>query len=380
MPSARGDLSVSSVSYDWTQEENRWSAAWGSPAAEWFGTLLPRIQGFIPVDTILEIAPGYGRWTNYLKDHCENLIVVDLAEMCIDACKQRFATSSHITYHVNDGRSLEMIPDESIDFVFSFDGLVDAEADVLEGYIRQLATKLKPNGLGFIHHSNLGMYSELLALTREVPPESRKVLLDKGELIDPGPVVHAESMSARLFEDYCDKAGMQCISQELLNWFNKNLIGCLSVFTPKDSIWARRNTVVENPHFMDEVKRIQAVAQLYGSSSDYECFHDVAGDDRVIGWAWDKSKPGARIAVDIFDGETLLASVAAGEYRPDLIPYTKDHGCHAFSYDLPASVKDGLPHEIKVKIRGKDIEAFGTPKTFTSSPVQAPRKKSQSGG
>ncbi|MEK6280890.1 MAG: hypothetical protein AABN95_11100 [Acidobacteriota bacterium] len=29
---------------------------------------LPRIHPFIPVGTILEIAPGYGRWTHYLKD------------------------------------------------------------------------------------------------------------------------------------------------------------------------------------------------------------------------------------------------------------------------------------------------------------------------
>ena len=109
MPSIEENLSVWNRSYDWSQEGDEWSSAWGGPEAEWFGTILPRIHALIPAGTILEIAPGFGRWTHYLKDHCERLIVVDLSEKCIEACKTRFSSSAHITYHVNDGRSLEMI-------------------------------------------------------------------------------------------------------------------------------------------------------------------------------------------------------------------------------------------------------------------------------
>jgi hypothetical protein len=259
-----------------------------------------------------------------------------------------------------------MIPDESIDFVFSFDSLIHVEADVLEAYLSHLTRKLKPNGRGFIHHSNLGMYSELVALTKQVPPESRKHLIEKGELIDLV-VWHAESMTAKLFEEYCDRAGMQCISQELINWFNKYLIGCLSVFTPKNSVWARPNSVWENPNFMDEVKMIETRSRLYSASPCFECFHDGANDEKVWGWAWNKNNPGAKVAVDIFDSETLLASIVAREYRADIASYTKDNGCHAFVYELPASAKDGLPHKIRVKIKETNIDAYGTPKVFTSS-------------
>jgi SAM-dependent methyltransferase len=367
MPSLEENLSVWDGSYDWAAGGNEWSSAWGGPEAQWFGTLLPRIHRFIPVGTILEVAPGYGRWTHYLKDYCDNLIVVDLAEKCIEACKKRFASCSHITYHVNDGRSLEMIPDESIDFVFSFDSLIHAEADVLEAYVSQLAKKLKTDGIGFIHHSNLGIYSELVALTKEVPPESRKPLIEKGDLID---LVawHAESVTAKLFEEYCDRAGMQCVSQELINWFNKYLIGCLSVFTPKDSVWARPNRVLENSNFMDEVKMIAVLSQLYSTSPCIECFHDGANGGTVWGWAWDKHDPNARVAVDIYDGEALIAlNVEATQYRSDLVPYTKDDGCHGFEYKLPPSVNDGQPHWIRVKISGTGTNAYGTPIVYKSS-------------
>jgi hypothetical protein len=42
-------------------------------------------------------------------------------------------------------------------------------------------------------------------------------------------------------------AGLQCISQELVNWgTDELLIDCFSLFTPKNSIWARPNNVIEN--------------------------------------------------------------------------------------------------------------------------------------
>jgi hypothetical protein len=49
-----------------------------------------------------------------------------------------------------------MIADRSIDLALSFDSLVHAEADVLSSYLAQLATKLRSDGVAFIHHSNFG--------------------------------------------------------------------------------------------------------------------------------------------------------------------------------------------------------------------------------
>src|SRR5688500_242534 len=110
--------------YDWIQAGEEWSEPWGSSAARWFGTILPRIHDCLPAGTILEIAPGFGRWTHYLKEHCGQLHVVDPDERCIETCRRRFSRDPNLSYHVNDGRSLAMIPDGSIDFVFSFDSLV----------------------------------------------------------------------------------------------------------------------------------------------------------------------------------------------------------------------------------------------------------------
>jgi len=91
-------------------------------------------------------------------------IAVDLSPKCVEHCKQRYSIDGHVEFHVNDGRSLSMVSDDSIDFAFSFDSLVHAEEDVLEAYLKELSKKLGPGGTGFIHHSNMGAYPARLSL------------------------------------------------------------------------------------------------------------------------------------------------------------------------------------------------------------------------
>ena len=49
--------------YDWSRAGEEWSEGWGGSHAQWYGVVLPRIARFLPASSILEIAPGHGRWT-----------------------------------------------------------------------------------------------------------------------------------------------------------------------------------------------------------------------------------------------------------------------------------------------------------------------------
>ncbi|MEK6333507.1 MAG: class I SAM-dependent methyltransferase [Acidobacteriota bacterium] len=247
--------------YDWSQRGEEWSVAWGGSQFQWQFSILPRIQSFLPAGTILEIGTGWGRWTNYLKHECDELIGVDLSPNCIEYCRERFADDRHLSLHINDGNSLAMVPDGSIDFVFSFDSLVHAEADVLSAYIVQLAKKLKPDGVGFIHHSNLGAYRFYYSMKRMIP-KGRGLLWRMGLLDNDG--LRALSMSAEAFEECARNAGLKCISQEIINWASKRLIDCISIFTPAGSKWARPNVVTQNPNFMKEAEDIRNRSGLQG--------------------------------------------------------------------------------------------------------------------
>ena len=247
--------------WDWSREGEEWSASWGGTSALWHGTLLPRISRFVPAGTILEIAPGYGRWTQYLQGLCERLVVVDLTEGCIDHCRKRFADHEHITYHVNDGRSLEMIEDGSLDFVFSFDSLVHVELDVLQAYLAQLGAKLRPGGAGFIHHSNAGTYRFLNSAARRVPAKLRRRLVDRGIVTDIF-AWRAESVTARDFADACAGAGLTLFTQEAINWeHGRFTIDALSTFGRAEMPAGQGPVIVRNPSFRAEAQRY---ARLYG--------------------------------------------------------------------------------------------------------------------
>jgi ubiquinone/menaquinone biosynthesis C-methylase UbiE len=258
---ARSDRSPTApkAGYDWKEGGEEWSGAWGTSAAQWYGAIFPRIHGCLPAHTILEIAPGFGRWTHYLREHCEHLHIVDRTAKCIEACRERFAGDPGLSYYINDGRSLAMIPDRSIDFVFSFDSMVHVKRAILEAYISQLASKLKPDGLGFVHHSNLGEYAGS-ALART--PKPVRKLLTKVKVLD-SDKRRSPDMTAELFRFSCETHGLRCISQEIVNWRGRQLIDCFSLFTRQNSKWDGPLRLLRNPNFMREAELIRRWSVIY---------------------------------------------------------------------------------------------------------------------
>jgi hypothetical protein len=140
-----------------------------------------------------------------------------------------------------------MIPDDSIGLAFSYDSLVHVESDVLKSYLEHLATKLKPHGVGFFHHSNLGAFVD--STTGRLPFENFHW--------------RSETMSARLFAQQCNEAGLQCIGQEIINWGGEEMIDVLSLFTKRGSPVARENVIIENRHFMTEADYYKQLSKIY---------------------------------------------------------------------------------------------------------------------
>jgi hypothetical protein len=249
---------AAAMKYDWKDAGEEWSAPWGTSSAQWFGAILPRIRDCLPAETILEIAPGFGRWTHYLKDHCRDLWIVDRIDECIEACRQRFAADSHVRCYVNDGRSLSMIPDASIDFAFSFDSLVHTKRDVVEAYLRELGIKLKIGGKGFIHHSNFGEYANSF---RERLPTALVKPLIKAKIFD---WAHHRTpdMTASLFRSLCAKHGLRCLTQEIVNWRGRRLIDCFSTIMRSDTSEQTPTRIIRNRNFMREAAEIRAKSAL----------------------------------------------------------------------------------------------------------------------
>jgi ubiquinone/menaquinone biosynthesis C-methylase UbiE len=262
MPTVKENKALWDGSFKWDKAGDEWSLGWGGTAMQWYSSLLPRIHSFVPANTILEIACGYGRWTQFLKDLCSNLIAIDLSENCIQGCRQRFSNCSHISYFVNNGKSLDMIGDNSVDFLFSFDSLVHADEPVLKAYIAQLPRILKHDGVAFIHHSNLGEYSYYLSIQKI--PKLRGLLTKLGILENVDAGLRDWTVTARKVEQYAEESGLKCISQELMTWGTRALIDCISIIVPKDSPLSRPNVIFRNTLFNEERRYILRLFPLYG--------------------------------------------------------------------------------------------------------------------
>jgi Methyltransferase domain len=237
------DLSENAVywntGFHWRSRGDEWSRWWGSPAAEWNATIFPRVSEFLPVQRLVEIAPGFGRWTAFLRRHCDELIGVDLSARCVKACRRRFwRHPRRMRFYVNDGKSLAAVGVRAADFVFSFDSLVHVEQDVMASYIGELARTLADDGVAFLHHSHMGAY-----------PAS-----EVGERV---PHWRSASVSADSVADTAAAVGLRCFKQELIRWGDDHefLNDALTWIARPGSRYDREPTRIVNKSFMDEARR-----------------------------------------------------------------------------------------------------------------------------
>ncbi|MEB3072062.1 class I SAM-dependent methyltransferase [[Mycobacterium] vasticus] len=185
--------------YKWDAQGEEWSAAWGGSEPQWFGSLYPRLHRVLPASSILEIAPGMGRWTKFLLPLCRNYVGVDISLECVRGCQKTFADAHHARFMHKDGYSLSEVEDHSVDLVFSFDTLVHAEFDVLKRLIPQILQKLNERGVAFIHHSNMGSVG---AEFKDAPDFGLRAL----------------SVSYKNIEDLIVQSGGRVIIQEVIDW------------------------------------------------------------------------------------------------------------------------------------------------------------------
>jgi SAM-dependent methyltransferase len=135
----------------WSNDGHEWSGPFGNTENLWNKELFDTIKEFRG-KKILEIAPGFGRITQFLSILASELIVIDLNPLCIQKTKEKMG--HHVlAYLVNDGKSLKGVRDNSQDLVFSFDSFVHMHANVSEEYVKEIYRVLKPGGHAFIHHS-----------------------------------------------------------------------------------------------------------------------------------------------------------------------------------------------------------------------------------
>lgn len=111
---------------------------------------LPQLLKGVPIEpdwTCLEIGCGIGRLMKPIAQRCRRLIGVDISPKMIEHAHDYLADVPNVELHLNDGRTLDGVADNSVDWVYShlaFQHLTSY--DIVESYIAEIARVLKPGG------------------------------------------------------------------------------------------------------------------------------------------------------------------------------------------------------------------------------------------
>jgi SAM-dependent methyltransferase len=210
MPDIEWNKSTWTQRYDWSRSGEEWSGPWGKSSAEWFSTIMPRIGAVLPASSVLEIGPGFGRWTEFLLRFCNSYCGVDLSDRCINECRRRFNERPNADFFHNDGKSLAQVSRPRFDLIFSFESLVHADLDAMSHYVPQIVRLLAPDGVAFLHHSNMAAFPGVSYGNR------------------------SENVSAEIIGGLVQENGGRLLVQERLSWGEVPLSDCFSMFCRED--------------------------------------------------------------------------------------------------------------------------------------------------
>lgn len=250
MASVRENYCYWEETYDWSQGGEEWSTGWGGSDRLWISSIRPRLKRWLPADSLLEIAPGFGRLSGYLMQDCHHYIGVDISPSCVAHCQGKFPQANFFT---NDGKTLPMLEADSIHLAFSFFSLIHADLDIMQSYLCELARVLKPQGAAFLHHSNLACHQAYFRRLDSLPRWLAK-LLGKASLVDL-PQWRDPRVDAKLVAKLAEQAGLAVVTQETINFGSRRTIDCFTTLVRADGPWHASGLFWEHPGFMQEAMR-----------------------------------------------------------------------------------------------------------------------------
>jgi len=158
MPSIEWNKKLWNDDFPWPKNGDEWDNQAGfcnQPYEKWKNSIAENfiLNNINEESVVLEIAPGHGRWTEFILKKVKKIILVELSQERIKYCKKIFDNSKNIDYFMNNGKDLFFIADNSIDFIFSYDSFVHIEKDAIACYFKEFSRILKKEGIAIIHHA-----------------------------------------------------------------------------------------------------------------------------------------------------------------------------------------------------------------------------------
>ena len=136
-------------SWDWSDLGEEWTVSEIWKTALIGKALAPHLNSDA---SALEIGPGAGQWSEHIIPNVACYTGVDISADCVKICQDRFKDSRAAKFFVTNGTDLSMVPDDSIDFTWSFDVFVHINAKDVSAYLQELKRVCKQDAILVLHH------------------------------------------------------------------------------------------------------------------------------------------------------------------------------------------------------------------------------------
>ncbi len=116
-----------------------------------------------PHTTVLEIGPGRGAWTKtFLERGCKKVYAVDAAPAEHTRFWDYVGKTDRAEYITSTDLALSAVPDNSIDYFFSFGVFCHLKPEMCETYVRSLARKMRTGSHAFLMIADYDKYNYCL--------------------------------------------------------------------------------------------------------------------------------------------------------------------------------------------------------------------------
>ncbi|MGD1062628.1 MAG: class I SAM-dependent methyltransferase [Terracidiphilus sp.] len=141
------------------------------------------IRPYITSDTVvLEVGPGRGAWSKtFLRRNCRKLYAIEVADAEHTHFWDYIGEDRRVEYIVVDDLSLPGVPDDAIDFFFSFGVFCHLRPEMCEEYLQSIFRTMKHGSRGFLMIADFDKYescraqADLLSIGRFFMEQDRKV-------------------------------------------------------------------------------------------------------------------------------------------------------------------------------------------------------------
>jgi ubiquinone/menaquinone biosynthesis C-methylase UbiE len=133
---------------------------WGGP--EFADRIVELVEPYLGGGTdVLELGCGGGKFSRRLAPRCRSLLCTDISAEMIEHTRATLSTrglDENVDYLVLNGVDFSGVPDESADFIFSYDVLLHLPPENVYSYMCDARRVLRDNGVFMLHQVNLASH------------------------------------------------------------------------------------------------------------------------------------------------------------------------------------------------------------------------------